>query len=140
MAESEVISIKGLKDFKTIAELKAHAEAQQKSLVILTEELEKARQQIATLQNFITNPNIARLDSKSVGEVLCETEIEKLYAKAQLQPLDLEDTKKLDLFMKNLYLARNNTPKEDPKEVLSVTSDVDLLALAGGSYDGSSNN
>lgn len=140
MSNVEAISIQGLKDFKNVQELKAYAEAQQKSLVILTEELEKAKKQIATLQAFIVNPNLPHSEGKSVGEILCETEIEKLYAKAQLQPLDLEDTKKLDLFMKNLYLAKNNTPKEEPKDVLSITDEKQLLELAGGSFDGTSNN
>lgn len=139
MSKVEAISIQGLRDFKNVQELKSYAEAQQKSLEILTQELEKARTQIATLQAFIINPNLSSQQGKSVGEVLCENEIEKLYAKAQLQPLDLEDTKKLDLFMKNLYLARNNTPKEEPKDVLSTADEQQLLELAGGSYGTTSN-
>lgn len=129
MAESKTITIKEIeKTFKNQNELIQYVIMQNRSIMYLTEKvasLEKSpnKSQIQTFNNPVTS--IVR----SIPEALCQIEIERLMEKAANGPLDFEDTKRLDILMKNYYLAKEkNPPKDEKKEI--VLTDEDLIRIA----------
>lgn len=138
MAETSLISVKGIKDFKSVQDLKEYTKAQYSTIIALTEQLAEANNKIKNLESILqTGSGILTIDentfkdSKS-GEILCALEIEKLLSKAKMTELSLEDTKKLDLLMKNLYLVKNHK-KEDPKDADKDVPESELLALVAKS-------
>lgn len=132
---SNVISLKGIKNFKTVQDLKDYTSTQYHTIIELTNKLQEANLKIQHLESLLQNSGpILAIDektfkSKNSGELLCELEIEKIFNKAKMHEISLEDTKKLDLLMKNLYLIKNNK-KDEPHTLDASLSEPELLALA----------
>lgn len=129
--------------FKTIRDLQEFARAQFITLVqankridFLEIENKQLKEQIVFMKD--REENGVQLITKSNEQDLCEIEIKRLKDTAFERALDLEETKRLDLLIKNLYLAKGKPkPSSGKSKKPSQISEAELVLLASSS-DGSS--
>lgn len=124
--------------FKDVAELQRQFELQSKALSNsydrikeLEEENLSLRKQIEAIprNEIVLNDPISTFVVPT-EERLCKNEIEKLEMLSQERSLTFEETKRLDLLMKNLYLAREKNKVIDGKaDKIKELTDDDLLLL-----------
>ena len=94
---------KAYKEATKVKEVKEIAETQNRIIEKLRAENEDLKNKLATLQQN----RLPTLGGKiSTEELICVEQIEILRSKSLGRELTLEETKKLDLFVKNLRLAR----------------------------------
>jgi hypothetical protein len=94
---------KAYKEAVKVKEVKEIAETQQRVIQKLRDENEQLKAKLAELQSN----RLPMLGGKiSTEELICVEQIEILRGKSLGRELTLEETKKLDLFVKNLRLAR----------------------------------
>lgn len=133
----DIISITTLAgNFSSELELQAYCDKQFETITKLTEENQKLKEEIdhlkfvvSTSTEILPNEVVKVIVSKEQG--LLEAQINLLQDRAMGKELTLEDTKKLDLLIKNLRLVKENQPVLDgkPKKKF-VTNDKDLLTVA----------
>ena len=100
--------------FKTSIELQTYCDAQYTALTKAYERIGQLEGEIKHLQGLLTSTaplveNKSELIIKSTEQVICEMEIERLKQTAMNRILTLEETKRFDLLVKNLYLSRGDT-------------------------------
>lgn len=124
------------KEFKDLVELKEHCVTMFQALKTATEKLLKQEEEITQLQKLlgesvpILQAPVVRIE-KSHEELICELELEKLYNESRARTLTLEETKRLDLLVKNLHVAREKNIKT--AEVLKIPngySEAKLIEMA----------
>jgi uncharacterized protein (DUF1800 family) len=94
---------KAYKEAVKVKEVKEIAETQNRIIEKLRAENEELKARLAALQQN----KLANIGSKvPTEELICIEQIELLRAKSLGRELTLEEAKKLDLFVKNLRLAR----------------------------------
>lgn len=132
--QSEQITIKELeRTFKNLPDLIQYVVMQNAALMYATTK-------IAQLEDRVKNPDTQIITSssttrivRSIPEALCQLEIDRLMTKAANAPLDLEDTKRLDLLIKNYYIAKEKElPEAEKKKSLGdiVITDETLTSIA----------
>jgi hypothetical protein len=92
----------------------------------LEDALALAHKKIKTLED-----QLAAKEEKTTEQIICEMEIEKLKLSSVLRSLTLEETKRLDLLVKNLILSKeaNKTIKKDNGPSITI-SEAALIAIA----------
>jgi len=92
--------------------------------------LMRANTKIKELEEQVNNGPI--IQEKSTAEIICELEIEKLKTTATMRSLTLEETKRLDLLVKNLLLAKeaNKSNKKENSGPSITISEAALIAIA----------
>jgi hypothetical protein len=97
--------------FKDESDLRAYCNKQYESLkqakdIIqhLQSEVKHLKELLASSANTINSK--PELIIKSIEQTICEVQIEKLRESAMERPLTLEETKRLDLLVKNLLLCK----------------------------------
>jgi hypothetical protein len=88
----------------------------------LEEENKKLKEQILALTKLIPKHQFEVSDEQSI----CEMEIKRLHDIAVTRALNLEETKKLDLYVKNLKLVQKEAP---PIDVTKGLTDTDLIKI-----------
>lgn len=140
MGKNDVVDITTMYGkFKDVTELTQQFNLQSRALNTaydrikeLEEENETLRQQIATTpkNEIVLNEPVSSF-LVPTEERLCKNEIEKLEQVAQERSLTFEETKRLDILIKNLYLAREkNKVIEGSATKVKELTDADLLAIA----------
>lgn len=133
----DIISISTLAgNFSTELELQAYCDKQFQTIKKLTEENEKLNAEIEHLK-FVISSSTEILPYEVVKiivtkeQALLEEQISILQSRSIGKELTLEDTKKLDLLIKNLRIVKENQPPLDgkPKKKF-VTNERDLLTVA----------
>ena len=111
---------KAYKKALKIKEIKELADEQRKIIQKLKEENEQLKAKLAELQSNKLQSNVG--GKISTEELICMEQIELLRAKSLGRELTLEETKKLDLLIKNLRLAR--------EQATQVIDTVDYQSLS----------
>lgn len=113
--------------FKSQKELREYARAQFTTLLQANGRIRELETQNADLKRQLeTASTKSTLLLKSAEEDLCAIEINRLLEQAKDRALTFEETKRMDLLVKNLYLAKSNaTPDSSSKK----DKDVDQEAL-----------
>jgi hypothetical protein len=101
----------------------------------LTQELKDIRSFLAQLP---TQPAAPIKVTVPYEQSICEIQIKKLQEKAHLRELTLEETKRLEILIKSLYLVREKTPAATPDEMElpAGTTLGSLATLAKGDNGG----
>lgn len=138
MAELDnIITLAG--KFKSHLELQSYCDSQflviQKSSMRirqLEEEIVHLKELVASTQPLLSREVVPQLIIKSSEQVICEMEIEKLREASMKRSLTLEETKRFDLLVKNLLLAKESQKeiKPDYKHIPDGYSEATLVALA----------
>lgn len=119
-----------LNKLKTLRELREFAESLLKTNVELQQKAKIAEDKLEHLEKML-----AAQDKFSVGsneENLCKIEIKRLYDKAKSQPLEFNEVKSFEIFVKSLYLIKGKVPdaqKASKKEVALSQDQLIQLAL-----------
>src|SRR5882724_8395937 len=106
-----IINIDSLsKKFENSLELKLYCDAQYLLLQKQTAQITQLQAEIAHLKDLLSKTPLTDDQSSkfvaSVEQTICEMEIERLKETAMNRGLTLEETKRLDLLVKNLFLAK----------------------------------
>lgn len=122
--------------FSDFVELQTFADQQYKALLKAKSKIELQQQEIEHLKLILLSAQLApsepELIIKSNEQTICEIEIERLRSTTLERSLTLEETKKLDLLVKNLMLCKGTYKdisvdfKKLPKDISQDT----LLAIA----------
>jgi len=106
--------------FENFEELKKYSDKQYSALVKAHDTITRLQEEIKHLQGLIaaTQPLIGENETtvvvKSSEQTICEMEIEKLKATSMNRSLTLEETKRLDLLVKNLLLCKGQYKDIEP--------------------------
>ena len=109
--------------FSTMVEWKDYCLSLEASLL-------KAQTRIKELEEQLKNAPLTV--EKTTEQIICELEIEKLKTSSTMRALTLEETKRLDLLVKNLILskeANKNNKKESSGPSITI-SEAALIAIA----------
>lgn len=133
MGKGKVVDF--VEKFNSVQELKEYARAQfltllsaNKRIDALEDENRKLLKELDEIKS-VQKPDLL---VKSNEQALCEIEIKRLYDDAKDRALNFEETKRLDLLVKNLYVIKGKpAPQKDknPGKNKNLTDD-DLIGLA----------
>lgn len=119
--------------FKSVIELKEYATTLFQGLKRATELLQTKEAEILHLQNLLSR-SVPLLDTvrvvKSTEELIVEAEIEKLREVSMSRPLNLNETKQLDMYIKGLKIIRGETPLDGNPKPKPKATEAELLQLA----------
>ena len=130
------------KVFKDVEELKEYVSLQTRSLKAATSKIQELQEEAQNLQELLRQPAaqpIAQAANsnypvsvieKSIGELLCEREIDRLMNRSIQSELPLEDVKKLDLLVKNLIILKREMSKKKDADIELPKDEDSLIALA----------
>lgn len=135
---SNLISITTLAgEFKNAAELQEYCNAQFISLSNAMKKIEEMKNEIEHLKKLVggatqvmSTPAPETSLTASPEQAICEMQIKKLQQTAIQRELTLEETKRLDLLIKNLYLAKGQPNQITQTQVRSNLSVDQLLDIA----------
>lgn len=119
---------------KSQSELREYVRAQFLTLLNANKRVEQLEAENRQLRERLTSLESAKVElvSRSPEQDLCEIEIRRLRDKAMGEALTLEETKRLDLLVKNLYLAKGKPTASltIKSKNLENISEADLVRLA----------
>ena len=127
------------KSFKNKNELIEYLVMQNKALNYATDKIKTLEEQLSKSQTAVTASQSTQISNsttrvvKSIPEALCQIEIDRLVDKAVASPLSFEDTKKLDILIRNYYLAKDNEKEKDTgkkSNISIVMTDEELIDIA----------
>lgn len=124
------------KKFESFKDLQAYADQQYKSLQIASQRIRELEAEVAHLKDLLTGaiPLTGEHPTEQViitpEEAICVAQIRILSDRALHKELTLEETKRLDLLVKNLNVIRNNNPSTFDGKKKPVYSDAELIAIA----------
>lgn len=107
-----------LVDISSLAEgMKEYSDAQYRTLVVLQkenhqlkEEIDHLKQLLASSSPLITSPTVKI--TVPTEQLICEIQINMLQDKAKDRELTLEETKRLEILIKSLYLIKDKAQEE----------------------------
>lgn len=133
---SEIISIDDLKkqysDKLKTKELREYVQSQQKLIENLLAENKSLKEKLSHLEQLLTS-NVTK---SSQEEIICIEQIEILKSKSASRELSLDEVKRLDLLIKNLRLAREQSTEVITTTDYSEVKEADLVAIARGPEKG----
>lgn len=111
-------------------ELKKYSEKLTQTNSKLQKELEEAKDKLKHLEDIVKF-NSSPIAVGSNEEELCKLEIKRLYEAAKRSPLEFNEVKAFEIYVKSLMLIRGKTELTDkkPKKEASLSNDQ-LLQLA----------
>lgn len=124
--------------FKTHVELQEYCDAQfialersQKRIATLEAEVAHLKELLGSTTQFFDEPKVEKI-VVSPEQAICEIQIKKLQQQALIRELTLEETKRLDLLVKNLYLAKGQATAviADARALPDNMSEAELVQLA----------
>jgi hypothetical protein len=131
---------KMLANYKTEAELRAFAEASQKTLMQLMKKNKELTDEVEHLKKLVTGAMPIIKDNASpvaVGtdeEEIARIELRKLKEKSMdSEPLMLEDAKKLEIYSK--ILNKQSKDKDDKEREVKEIDSSQLLAIVEGTSE-----
>ena len=124
---NNVIDINELKD---VAEWRLYAESLFVALQKSEELTSQLNEKIEHLEELLS-ANAPKLAPIPIEQLICELQIKKLYDKGMAQELSLEETKRLDLLVKNLYLTKGQATEivSNLGAISDKVSDSDLIRV-----------
>jgi uncharacterized protein YdcH (DUF465 family) len=123
------------KKFESMSELQAYADSQYRVIIEQSKLISQLHSEVAHLKSLLSSSEL--VDEKatkiiaSTEQSICEIEIERLKETALQRGLTLEETKRLDLLVKNLLLSKEQS-KSIPTTFrhLSNISNATLIEIA----------
>lgn len=103
-----------LDKMRTVKEVKAFAEKLIETTVLLQVELQQTKDKLIHLEQ-ITKFNVSPIAVASSEEELCRIEIKRLYDAAKQGPLEFQEIKAFEIYVKSLMLIRGKTSESDKK-------------------------
>lgn len=128
----ETISSLSIK-FKTFEDLQAYANSQYIALQKAFITIKQLETEVAHLKNLLETSTSNKIESVIIPteQQICEMELSKLHKVTILRPLTLEETKRLDLLVKNLYLSKKGLDLEaDFKRLPRNITAAELIQIA----------
>ncbi len=125
-------------ELKGMEEMSAEAEAAMTSrdfetILALKQENEELKFKIAHLETLLAAATPI-LDERSMEitpeQVICEMQIKRLQTKAAERELSLEETKRLEILVKSLYLIKEKGGGEMQSEFATIPMGTSLASLA----------
>jgi hypothetical protein len=115
---------------KDYEELKKYAEKLTQTNVKLQKELDQTKDKLRHLEE-LTKFSSSPIAVGSNEEELCKLEINRLYEAAKRAPLEFNEVKAFEIYVKSLMLIRGKTAVDEkkPKKEASLTNEQ-LLQLA----------
>jgi hypothetical protein len=102
-------------DKMKITELREFADKLVATNLALQQELQKAQDKLNHLEQ-ITKFNASPISVASNEEELCKLEINRLYTAAKSAPLEFNEIKAFEIYVKSLMLIRGKTPEDVKKQ------------------------
>ena len=133
----DVIAIASIgKTFKNSKELQEYCDNQYKTLEASLERVKKLEDEVVHLKDLLTSASqliqsAEKLSSVSNELLICESQLAFLYKTSAKRELTLEETKKLDLLVKNLRLLQGKSTSIEAE--FRNMSDESLLQIASTS-------
>lgn len=127
--------------FKDLSDLQAYANKQFIALKQARDLIQKLQAEVTHLKELLSSNSYQgsqpELIIKSTEQSICEVQIEKLRESAMERPLTLEETKRLDLLVKNLLLCKgaHQNIKTDYSILPKGLTSEKLLSIASASED-----
>lgn len=127
---SEIIDFN---QFKSEKEWREFANRQTSTILALQNQIKHLQEKLdhseALLKNVNQNSSLA---VNSNEEELCKIEIKRLYDKAKMQPLEWNEVRAFEVYVKSLLAIRNKTPEEVNKKSDKTTklNQAQLLEIA----------
>lgn len=119
-----------LDKIKNYEELKMFAEKLLETSLSLQNELQKTKDKLYHLEE-ITKSSTSIMSVASNEEELCKLEINRLYQAAKLAPLEFNQVKAFEIYVKSLMTIRGRAVIEDKKSTKKNSlSEDQLLQLA----------
>ena len=122
--------------FKDVLELKAYCDAQYTTLETALSRVAELQAENTHLKELLSStapliPPIAKIEVSS-EQAICEIQIKMLQEDAMHRQLTLEETKRLDLLVKNLYIIKGQLTSipVDSTQLPDNISEAKLLELA----------
>ena len=125
-------------NFKSYSELQEYCDAQFVVVKNLTTENQKLKAELEHIKTLLAGsvpliekqPELPKIEV-SAEQAICEMQIKKLQQTAMQRELTLEETKRLDLLIKNLYLSKGqSTQIVENKINPGAYSDAELMSIA----------
>lgn len=117
--------------FKNEKEWREFANRQTTTILALQDHIQVLEEKLAAAEAIIKTQE-SSLQVKSDEEELCRMEIRRLYAKAKANPLEWNEVRAFEVYVKSLLAIRNKTQDESNKktEKQSKVTQAQLLELA----------
>lgn len=129
---SDVVDINQVKEEK---DWKSYCEHLFKSLQNSNAQLQAAQSEIVHLKQLLESLT-PKFVAPSNETIICEIQIKRLHDESLTRPLTLEETKRLDLLIKNLYLARGQATEIVTNQNANPdkATDDELLKIVKGNF------
>ena len=121
--------------FQTVAELKDYCDQQYKFISILQKENAAFKVEVDHLKDLLSSTTTLIGEIKPVAfevsneQAICEMQIRLLQQTAEQRPLTLEETKKLEIFVKSLYLIKEKNSKDNAEDYTKLPPGVSMSNL-----------
>lgn len=119
--------------FKSSKELQEYCDAQYATLQVAQERIRSLEMEVAHLQHLLTSTT-SLVDTKkfvvSDEQAICEMQIKRLKEQSLDRELEMEEAKKLDLYVKNLYLIKEKSPTIKADATTVLENEAELIAAA----------
>lgn len=92
--------------FESTSELQTYCDSQFLTIQKAQTRIKQLEEQVAHLQGLISSTNKILDANTNTDQLICEIQIERIKKTAMDRDLTLEETKRLDLLVKNLYLSK----------------------------------
>jgi hypothetical protein len=123
-------------NFKSVSELVAYNNAQFDTLCALQKENHELRKNVEHLQELLTSttslvssPDPVKIEV-STEQAICEMQIKKLEESAAQRQLSLEETKRLEILIRSLYLIKEHGEGAISADFTSLPMGTSISALA----------
>jgi len=103
--------------FKTDKEWREFANRQTATILALQNQIKFLEEKLAHSESLLQNvSHKSSLAVNSNEEELCKIEIKRLYDKAKMQPLEWNEVRSFEVYVKSLLAIRNKTPEDINKK------------------------
>lgn len=122
--------IEDLDNYKNYEDLKKFTEKLLETTLSLQNELARTKDKLSHLEE-VTKHTSSLISVGSNEEELCKLEINRLYQAAKIGPLEFNEVKAFEIYVKSLMLIRGKTVTEEKKSgKKNSLSEDQLLQLA----------
>lgn len=103
--------------FKTDKEWREFANRQTTTILALQNQIKFLEEKLSHSESLLQTANQkSALAVNSNEEELCKIEIKRLYDKAKMQPLEWNEVRAFEVYVKSLLAIRNKTPEDVNKK------------------------
>lgn len=121
--------------FESVVQLQEYCDAQFRELERSIHRIQQLESEVSHLKGLLAGTTTL-LDNKvervvvSAEQAICEMQIEMLKKTAMDRQLTLEETKRLDLLIKNLHISKQVKPSIEAEFSSGLISEAELIKLA----------